>query len=491
MENKEKTVEKGIYDINLAELLQYVLSKWYLLLFSGLIISAMMLGIVRFCKIRQSEGGFNTIIEMEIKTESEAKQVEDLLVEDDFANINICRDKVARLQELKEYMTNAVLMQIDPYECKRLTVVYEASSDSLVEARNLIAQYISFATSEDVMSDAISDAIGDYERKNHISDVITATEEQYFSEEGRNIVRVDFSVVLLPEWNEEAVVDAIRNSVESYSIKSESQNGDVEFVFLKSFSKVKYYADIKSLQTSIFNQYNSDISGLNNAIRALNRPSALLYNYYLKKNGLGGDYMVTISKPTSSELLEYEESKGVSGKLADVSYFKMFIMSGVAGVGLMAWILVLILLIRGRAGRVLGISVISDKPLYGIIKFDKSVGDNASSDIRIVVENILYCLQSNNFDSICFLTIGEAETDSLDSLEGLLNCLNNTTDIMGKSICISLRDPNRYKILSSIMEPVILCIKFEENKIKELIEIEQILSNGNINVLGSVGIEAK
>lgn len=478
--------EMKFHDVSLIGLVRFLLRKSYILVVSGTFVAVLMILLVKRCKSGMTDAPINPEIITEISSEDEATEISAMLSADAVEEMNICMDRVARMQELKKYMNEAALMQVDPYNCKKLTVVYEVYSDVAANAQNVYTQYVTLTTTEDEFRNTISEALGDTDDNYHISDLIT-TDVIGVTKDGITIYRTSFSIILLPEWDETAVLNAIRIAVESYSLPSPIEG--VEVSFLTSSSIVKSFADIKALQTSVVNQYNNDTTALRSALLALDRPSALMFNYKLKQIGLENDYNVAIADPKPDALREADDAKGIKGKIADISYPKAVILGGIVGVFMMVVIMTLLLMIRGKAGRIMGLSVMSDRPLYGIIKPNKLKDDEKKSGLLETAENMKFCLSRAEVKAVDLVCIGEAGKAVEETVNQLCSKYKELSGADAKVSLVSAKNPDCFKVLSGLSDSAIFCVVFEKNSLKEIYDYERMLTNGKVSVLGCIGLE--
>ena len=289
-----------IYDVNLGPAVKALLSKWMILLIVAIATALLAVIGVKLVKNHIPEHPIADDVEiiMEITDDEMAGELEALLSDEEKSVINICLERIKKLEKTKEYMASAALFKLDPYNARRLIVEYEASADQIIKARGITSQYIDYVNKDDRYKNALSEAVGDNDDSYHISDLISAGESTALSEDDASIVRIQFGIYLLDDWDYETVVNAIRNQIEEYVLPEPPEDETFKFTYVKDTELRKYYPDINILQNNALNQYNADISFVNYSASTLTRSAKILYNYTLKNNGLYEEYNVEIPEPT-------------------------------------------------------------------------------------------------------------------------------------------------------------------------------------------------
>ncbi len=479
---------EGFYEINLLAGIKRILTKWYLVLLVCVLCGTMAVGIGWFSRHKVSqEDVFNPEMLTEITSEVEAEQLRGMLSDDAMQEIDICMDRVARTQEQKVYMNEAVLMQLDPYNCKKLTVSYEVSSASMAAANYIRSQYTDFISLSDNFRKIVSEAIGDNEGKCHVSDVITVEKKDIVSSGAVAIIRFDINIMLAEEWDESAVLQAVRNGVESYNVDQYVDDAEVDCVFYDAYSTTNYIPTLKSQQDSVIAQYNNNTTYYKTATQGLDHNSALLFNYMLRQQGIENDYKVLVDDSLADDLTA-NNPKGFLDRFAKMSYVVLALGGACVGLLFVLGFAFVYWIVRGRAGRILGLSVMSNRPVFGVLA-KKEKDKNKKKKFELTVASIsLFSkhMGEGNVDIVC---IGKAGKKNVDILKSLCKRLKRDNIMESKICCIDMEETDGYEAIAELNKTVILCVVYEENKVRDIIAVDKQLSALNVKILGTIGIE--
>jgi hypothetical protein len=137
----------------------------------------------------------------------------------------------------------------------------------------------------------------------------------------------------------------------------------------------------------------------------------------------------------------------------------------------------------------MGLSVMSDRPLYGIVKSNKLKGNEKKSGLLETAENMKFCLSRAEVKTVDLVCIGEAGKAVEETVNQLCSKYKELSGADAKVSLVSAKNPDCFKVLSGLSDSAIFCVVFEKNSLKEIFDYERMLTNGKVSVLGCIGLE--
>ena len=259
--------------IDLKELIWRLLEQWKAIIALGIIVAILFSG---FMYTKNTEKQFNaldtenadsiindmndtenadSIINDMNDTENADNILNDLKDEDQTAILSVWQEYKAKAN-IQEYVNSSLLMRMDPYDVKVLSMIWAVNSDESIN-KQIMASYINKLSSKSVV-ESINESWGSKYEINQIKELISAKSTIPVESEAVSDKNVLNIVVYIPE-DEDALTaeDCIKRAVSSINEDLNTEIGEHQISLINSDVRVTSDDYLSSLQYSVYSRYNN------------------------------------------------------------------------------------------------------------------------------------------------------------------------------------------------------------------------------------------
>lgn len=267
-------LNSGDIVIDLKEYIWRILEQWKAIVLFALIIALLFSGFMYVRLTNNSDGS------------EETKSFEDIFgelsPEDQGTIMGVLNEKRAR-DAVRDYINDSLLMKLDPYEVKSLSMSWSINSDESIN-KSLMASYLNELSSDSIVME-VSRAWGDRYDPEQIRDLLTTIEGIPLDSEDSGSGNMLNLFLYIPEGDDaEAAYDAIIKAFSAISKHLKDEIGDHTTTLIGNDCQIKSDNDLSDKQYSIYNKYYNLNNQVNNLKDKLTTEQKTVYERMISEN---------------------------------------------------------------------------------------------------------------------------------------------------------------------------------------------------------------
>lgn len=480
-------------EISLIEIVRELISRRKMILLMGIV------GMVLVCSLYYIKQKRNLQMENEKPLSAEEYiELRDLyrssLDSYELAIADATIKRVEHLHALIDYIDNAQLFHIDPYNVRRITLRYKIVSDELSK-QEMYEMYSSYIQSDQFLNE-YAERIGIDATTTYLERVVVnantepTNDEVELCDESQGLISVVF---LLTEGIDETdVINACNMLMQNYveGLEERICLGSVEFV--GSVSETKYDSLVEEKQTNLLTRIGVETSAIEKTCKGFDADTTKYFDYSLMALGLGRNG-ATVKLDDSNG---YDDSKeGAEDgmplvinqsefSLDTVALTKRLIIGFALGTLVYVAFLSVIWIIVPRVG-------IADIVIDGAIV--KKIGTANENSLKNLTAAIAWKLRMNDVDRITLVLVDDKANESkkmnkiIETIQESLEKCEHIKEVNVVVLPIKKGSENELYSIMDLVFPasVILCIK-NRTKLDDICRVANVLYEKKSIVLGTV-----